>query len=172
MQLHEICRKTQVDFIGSNSIIYVLVIGMGTWFVLFCSCFDMEQFSANFMQLWFSISFLIKMDFRFRLYFFTNPTFKNPLQNHSSYSLVEAVFFKEKPLLKNSIYSLLFLQQTFLFLYYYYMYLPFIIYAFYYICLLPCMPFPTYAFSHPPQKNLALRTPRARSAQKRVPPTT
>ena len=135
MQLHEICRKTQVDFIGSNSIIYVLVIGMGTWFVLFCSCFDMEQFSANFMQLWFSISFLIKMDFRFRLYFSTNPTFKNPLQNHSSY-LVEAVFLR-KLNLKSAFSATDFSIPLLL-----YVYMPFIIYAFYYICLLPCMPFP------------------------------
>ena len=33
LQLHEICRKTQVDFIGSNSIIYVLLIGSNGYMI-------------------------------------------------------------------------------------------------------------------------------------------
>ena len=116
---------------------------MGTWFVLFCSCFDMEQFSANFMQLWFSISFLIKMDFRFRLYFSTNPTFKNPLQNHSSY-LVEAVFFEKTHFLKTQFKVCFFCNRLF----YSFIiicicllsYMPFTIYAFYHVCLFPWPP--------------------------------
>ena len=87
------------------------------------------------------------MDFRFRLYFFTNPTFKNPLQNHSSYSLVEAVFFEKSHFLKTQFKVCFFCNRLF----YSFIiiicicllsYMPFTIYAFYHVCLFPHMPFP------------------------------
>ena len=76
------------------------------------------------------------MDFRFRLYFSTNPTFKNPLQNHSSY-LVEAVFLRKLNL--KSAFSATDFSIPLLLLY---------VSAFYHICLLLYMPFTMYAFSH------------------------